>query len=38
MEPNMQPQKPVQAAVEDLQKKHSRRSGRRQKFFDALKE
>ncbi|MEG4014345.1 hypothetical protein [Microcoleus sp. S11D4] len=38
MEPNMQPQKPVQAAVEDLQKKHSRRSGRRQKFFGVLKE
>jgi hypothetical protein len=37
MEPNMQPQKPVQAAIEDLQKKHSRRSGRRQRFFDSLK-
>lgn len=36
-EPNIQPQKPVQAAIEDLQKRHPRRSGRRQKFFDTLK-
>ncbi|MEG4005434.1 hypothetical protein QUA41_01760 [Microcoleus sp. Pol11C1] len=34
----MQPQKPVQAAVEDLQKRHSRRSGRRDRFFKNLKE
>ncbi|MEG4119463.1 hypothetical protein QUA43_18580 [Microcoleus sp. N9_B4] len=37
-EPNMQPQRPVQAAVEDLQKKRPRRSGRRERFFDYLKE
>jgi len=36
-EPNMQPQKPIQAAVEDLQKRRPRRSGRRQRFFDSLK-
>lgn len=38
MEPNMQPQKPVQSAIEDLQKKRPRRSSRRRRFFDALKE
>ncbi len=33
----MQPQKPVQAAIEDLQKKHSRPFNRRQIFFNTFK-
>ena len=36
-EPNMQPQKPVQAAIEDLQKRRPRRYAR-QRFFDTFKE
>ncbi|MBE9200762.1 hypothetical protein IQ233_16855 [Nodularia sp. LEGE 06071] len=34
----MQPQKPIQAAIEDLQKSHSHPSSKRQKFFAYLKQ
>lgn len=34
----MQPQKPVQAAIEDLQKRRSRPFSRRERFFKTLKE
>lgn len=36
-EPNIQPQKPIQAAIEDLQKTSSRSFSIRQRFFDTLK-
>lgn len=37
-EPKIQPQKPIQAAIKDLQKSHSHPSSWRQRFFDTLKE
>ncbi|MGB3205125.1 MAG: hypothetical protein WBB28_09070 [Crinalium sp.] len=37
-EPNIQPQKPIQSAIEDLQKNNSRSFSIRQSFFDTLKE
>ncbi len=33
-ESNMQPQQPIQAAIEELQKGHSHPSSRRKRFFD----
>lgn len=37
-EPKIQPQKPIQAAIEDLQKSHFHSSSWRKKFFDTLNE
>jgi len=37
-EPKIQPQKPIQVAIKDLQKSHSHPSSWRKKFFDTLKE
>ncbi|OIP70027.1 MAG: hypothetical protein AUK43_10795 [Oscillatoriales cyanobacterium CG2_30_40_61] len=36
-EPKIQPQKPIQAAIKDLQKSHSYPSNWRERFFDTLK-